>query len=90
MEHSGKYIGLWLQDACNGVGCLPSYIGSHMVGGTNNTGKVVEVLKWNTGNKRSLNIMSSKCDTYKINTTGKRACGTSSRKVNLNPELDSH
>ena len=31
--------------------------------------------------------MSSKCDAHQINTTGKRASGTSSHKVNLNPEL---
>ena len=64
-------------------------IGSHTVDGAGNAGKSVDVLNWNTKGERSTKIVTSKCDSHQVNTTGKRASGTSAHKVNLNPELGS-
>ena len=87
LEHTGHNIGCWLEDAHRLVGCLPGYIGSHTADGASNAGKAVEKLKWNTGHERTTQIVTSKCDTHQINTTGKRVSGISAHIVNLNPEL---
>ena len=87
MEHTGANIGQWLEDIHSEVKCVPNYIGSHTVDEAANVGSAVEELKWNTGDQRATKIVSSKCDAHQINTTGKRAPGTSSHRVNLNPNL---
>ena len=87
LEHTGHNIGCWHEDAHRVVGCLPSYIGGHMVDGTSNGRKVVQELKWNTGHEKTTQIVSSKCDAHQINTMEKRASGPSAHKINLNPEL---
>ena len=86
-EHSGAEVGAWLDDAHRGVGCKPSYVGSHTVDGDSTAGKSVEILKWRTKDDRATQITSSKCDAHQANTSGKRAAGTSAHKVNLNKSL---
>ena len=86
LNHTGDEIGRWLEDAHGSVGCKPSYIGSHVVDGAGNAGKSVEVLKWQTSDSRKAQIVTHKCDAHQTNMAGKRASGTSSHAVNLNPD----
>ena len=64
LELSGHNIGCWLEDAHILVGCLSGYIGSHTVDGASNAGTAVEELQWNTGNERTTQIVTSKCDAH--------------------------
>jgi hypothetical protein len=84
---NGENIGAWLEDSHESVGCKAEYIGSHTVDGASNAGKSVRSLEWNTRGQRSQKIVATKCDSHNINTTSQQASGTSSHKINLNPEL---
>ena len=86
-DHNGAEVGLWLEDSHQGVGCKPSYVGSHTVDGDSTAGKSVEILQWRTKDDMEMQITSRKCDAQQANTSGKRAAGTSAHKVNLNKSL---
>ena len=87
LAHTGDNIGKLLMDIHTRVECELFFVGSHVFDGAVNSGKSIEVLRLSTIYKRSGMIFSAKFDSRQMNTTGKKASGTSSHKVNLNLEL---
>ena len=90
MAHTGENIGKWLIYSHRRVECEPSFIGSHVVDGAGNVGKLIEVLWFRTIEDRSGIILSAKFDSDHINMTRNKATGTSLYKINIRSELEKY
>ena len=87
LDYTGEDVGKWLIDSHTHVVCEPYFIVSHFLYDTGNAGKSIEVFGLSTIYERSGMIFSEKYDAHQINMTGKKASGTSSHKVNINPDI---
>jgi len=84
-DKTGKNIGDWLLDIHSALKIKPSYIGSQVVDGAGISS--IDALKFNVQGETPREMIAEKCDPHQANITGKKASGTSTHKVNLNPDL---
>ena len=87
LARTGDNIGKWLMYSHTLVECEPYFIGSHVMDGAVNSGKLIEVLWLSTIYERYGMIFSANCDARQIRTTGEKSSGTISHKFNTNPGL---
>ena len=86
-KKSGVNVGTWLSDIHGDLSIKPSYMGTHVVDGAADANSSVKELTVTLAGDSPREMTTAKCDSHQVNTSGRRASGTSSHVKNINPEL---